>query len=1556
MLAVFLDDLATSMRVANVSDQPARPRLDRWKQSLIDPRDRLVDVADHGIALAIDPMRIAFSLAAGSMLALEAADAPGLENGRLRVAMTKAELDVRLAELRRDVRAARVDADHVLWLGLGIVTWPDETGVSHTAPLACWPVELVTGLDGGPRVRSVDDLQPRANHMLLDALQRVHDVTLDMGFEQLDLDRLFDAANAAVGWRLDRTARLMTCSFARFDMWRDLDDRDETLAAAAPVAVLIGDIAAQPLPPAALPHELLAPLDADASQLAALGVAGAGGSFVVQGAPGTGKTQTIANLAVHCAASGKRVLVVSDRATSLDTIQHRLAGAGFGELCLPLHAGRTRVLDTLGSVFGRSHKPVNGTSSAESRLAELRTALDGYVAALHRVGPLGMSIHEVLGRLVELRTSPRAPLAERDAPSLDRATFAKRKTAVSALAEAAKAVDPVSAHPWRTSALEQWHADGTERATRGLNEVASAVETLHSAIADITALVPGIVARTPEQIRALGALAELASASPRPGAELLTNVRGAKHDEIGERIALIRARGAGSLEVPRDPGSFLAIATRHRALAAEVGELFASTIEELDTPGDVCVQLKKWTGSMAALRYMALRNARAIVKAAALPGKLETDASMVSALEAVIAERACREALIAAAEPAKRWFGDLGGDALALDLPKIEEAVAWGVELRKTFDALTIGGGEPGKQAAWRALIAQVAASPDTNEKPAVELAPFGRLAAAVRRWEPAVGELATATGIPQLLLGAGANHLVALAEQVETLRQSVASFADWTTFHLARRDAIVAGVGPAIGAIERGDFAAEELADAWERATLLAWFDLEITETPALAQFIGSTHHTFVTSFADLDRGTLAVTRARIIAKLAERMPRGSDVAAELAVLREEIETVKPRSLRALFAALPTLLPRLAPIVLATPHSVAAHLHDAQAAFDLVVFDDASRLPIAQALGALARAQSAVFVGDIKQLAPAEDDGLLEVARAAQLPSFSLAAHYRARHEDLFAFINGRYYEDRIELMPAPVRTADTGISFRFCEEGDAGAIVRDLCARLGDANAKSRSYAVVTLTAEQQAHVEQLLDAAASSEPALAAALSAQREPLLVGTPERLFGEERDVVYFVLGDAAAKVDGRLLTVATTRAREQLIVTASTEAFTGDLAELVAFARIGGGAGRPADDVAAASPITASIARALADRGWTVKHQVGCGPYKLDLAVVDPADPDRFVLAIEHDGAMYARASSARSRDRLRTQLLMSLGWRVHRIWSLDWWTDAERELQRAHGAIVAAIAASRQRRTTLQPGPRPVRARASIPPRMSSPRITTPPVVAVPPKAIEDTVRTAADAASDLASGSGPNDAVSFTLPEGSGPTTPLRLPRGAIGIGPYTAAAVPAGRRAPDDMFAPRYATELGKCIEQVLAAEAPIHIDLLARRVGAYFGVGRVTPPVVEAITVALAGRGKLGAEPGIVWRIDQDPTSVPTVRVAGQGASAMRDITLVPLAEVAAAARIVVERANGLAATDLVRDCARLLGFARITEQVSSRVSHGVKLAAVRELISIDGGKCHLMLE
>lgn len=1720
-----------------MTDPAARARLDRWKLSLLDlsTANRLLDAKPDlrtQIPLpGVDPVRVAQLLAAGTALAFDPAgdarSAGGIEAGRLRVELPAHELLRRLTAIRRAARAQLADAGvHTLWLALGLLHWCDADGATRAAPLWLVPVELERA-DDGLRLVAVESIEPRFNLTLGEKLRRDLDVVLappavgEGGDDDAaardprqSLAGLLEAAEGIAvtrpGWRVERAAQLGVFSFAKFTMWTDLDARAEALLAAPVVAHLAagtgiafgqpsgaaaGAVTAAPgAASLAFGGELLAPLDADASQLAAVAAAGAGASFVLQGPPGTGKSQTIANLIVHCVSQGKSVLFVTDKIAALEVVQQRLAAVGLSEFCLELHshkAGRAHVVGQLARVLERSFRP-GGPTGDDGRLIELRNALDAYAAALHRVGSFGRSLHAVLGRLVELRGTPRAPLAESDATGLDGAMFERRRHAIEALAAAAVPIEPVATHPWRRSQLERLPLDGRERALAALDEAAAAAGALSTALRDVAALVPGLAARTRDQLVGLGTLAAVAAVSPRPGAELLTQLRPSRGDELGEQIALLRAKGAGAIEVPRDPLSFLLLANRHRGLASEVAARFTDRFTELAAldAHQAWSQLKKWSGSVAPVRFVTLRTVRAEVRAFAIPGQLETDAELIGALEAVLAERACRAALAAAAEPARRWFGELGGDPLGLDLGKLDAAVGWAADLRRAFDATEVAGGDSVRTAAWRALVAQVAAGGGPTD-----LAPFARLADAVARWRPALFALAEELGIEQAELGAGdGDHLAVLREQVEGWRDAIGSLRDWIAFHAARRAALSVGAAPAVAAIERGDLGAAELAPAWERATLLAWADAELAEAPALARFHGPTHHAHVSAFADLDRGALALVRSRALARLAERLPRvvdsapgGADPGGELGLLLHELKKQRGhRPLRRLFAEVPSLLPRLAPCMLMSPLSVAQYLdpapaHGEPARFDVVVFDEASQLPTADAIGALARGASAVVVGDSRQLPPTrffeasaagpgddadpevgvELESVLDDCVAARLPELRLAWHYRSKHEDLIAFANRAYYGDRLQVFPTAHGSPDLGISWRHVEgaaydrggtrtnRGEAEAVVAEVVARLKDPAQCMRSIAVVAFSRAQQELIEDLLDTARATDSALDAVLEligagahAMTEPVIVKNLETVQGDERDVVLLSVGygpDAQGSLalnfgplsqrgGERRLNVAITRAREQLVVFSSfaPEAIPDDaprtlrdLADLLAFARAGGGAAQPSDDLAPASPIADAIARALTERGWTLRHQVGCGAYKVDLAVVDPNDPSRYVLAIEHDGTAYASAPAARDRDRLRGQVLSALGWRQHRIWSLDWWADPEREIQRAHAAIVTALAASRQRRSApgaaagagavaagagsgriFAPGgsagsgrtrtttgtsglfgagggaagsrPNPMR-----PKRPSGPSPyaaaargvigegSAPAAVAgaaaasgVGAEGVEGVAHdgpTAATAVGGdlLAAGSRPNgDAPDAALAAGLD-TSPVKLSRGAIAIGPYVVAAIPAGRRIPDDLFAARHLPELGKVVEQVLAAEAPMHVDLLARRVGAYFGIGRVTQRVADQIRLALDGRGRWGDETDMVWRIDQDPAQVPGVRVAGNVAAARRDITEVPLSEVAAAVRIVVERAIGIGSGDLVRDTARLLGFARITEKVTARVGVGLRLAAARKMIRIDGNRATL---
>ncbi|MGH7054520.1 MAG: DUF559 domain-containing protein, partial [Stellaceae bacterium] len=81
---------------------------------------------------------------------------------------------------------------------------------------------------------------------------------------------------------------------------------------------------------------------------------------------------------------------------------------------------------------------------------------------------------------------------------------------------------------------------------------------------------------------------------------------------------------------------------------------------------------------------------------------------------------------------------------------------------------------------------------------------------------------------------------------------------------------------------------------------------------------------------------------------------------------------------------------------------------------------------------------------------------------------------------------------------------------------------------------------------------------------------------------------------------------------------------------------------------------------------------GYKCEPQLGVAHYYLDIAVRDPDVPQHFLLGVECDGATYHSTLSARDRDRLRQEVLESLGWQIERIWSVDWFRDPARELRR--------------------------------------------------------------------------------------------------------------------------------------------------------------------------------------------------------------------------------------------------------------------------------------------
>ena len=472
--------------------------------------------------------------------------------------------------------------------------------------------------------------------------------------------------------------------------------------------------------------------------------------------------------------------------------------------------------------------------------------------------------------------------------------------------------------------------------------------------------------------------------------------------------------------------------------------------------------------------------------------------------------------------------------------------------------------------------------------------------------------------------------------------------------------------------------------------------------------------------------------------------------------LLRETNKKRRHLPLRKLFAQMPTLLRRLKPCIMMSPLSVSTYFESSNVRFDLVIFDEASQVRPHDAICAIYRGKQLVVAGDQKQLPPtnfferltsdgSEDENeeeistndyesILDTCASLGLPRQRLKWHYRSRRESLISFSNRNFYDGELITFPSVFDVdGSSGVTFHYiadAQRGKPGSVTNAVEAtRIAEAVIKhatlqpDKSLGVITMNVGQQMLVMDEISRLSRNDSKIGSFFSADNpEPFFVKNLENVQGDERDFIFMGIGFAKNELGKlnhsfgplnrsggeRRLNVAVTRARESLCVFSSIKAQDIDRSRTTAvgaallqayldFAERGPialiGANSETGGAENDSEFEAEVEKALRAHGLDVRRQVGCCGYRIDLAIVDPNRKGRYVLGVEADGATYHSSASARDRDRLRQELLESLGWRIARIWSTDWIRNPQRQVERVLKAYSEALAAAD---VTDQPQPR--------------------------------------------------------------------------------------------------------------------------------------------------------------------------------------------------------------------------------------------------------------------
>jgi very-short-patch-repair endonuclease len=1619
--------------------QPDRPpdRLETWKRNLLDLslRNRLLNFKDTKATITIecvDPAALEDALADGKRFnllgrttvsdgsdgrdsALMAAqrneetrkdfllDAMG--RGDLHTSTTVDEIEVRLTELFRAARLAFEEGGaNVLYLCLGFLKWtPQESVGPYRAPLILLPVQLERkSVRSGFKLALHED-EARFNPTLLQMLKQDFALVLpelsgDLPHDAsgIDIREIWTSVRRHVkhikGWEVTEQVVLATLSFTKYLMWKDLVDREETLKRNRVVRHLIETpthtydggsscfVAPNAMDHVVDPSDLFTPLSADSSQLAAVVASQRGADFVLFGPPGTGKSQTIANAITNCLAHGKTVLFVSQKTAALEVVRQRMQGVGLGNYCLEVHstkAQKSNVLEQLAVAWReRNVATEEDWNSAAAELAGKRGLLNRLVSALHRRRANGMTAYEVFGRVIADRgdladVGLKWPTGTVHGPE----DIGRMRGLCADMGTALLAVGNPNEHPLLGIRQRKWTPAWAQSLDQAVDRLQTSLRNVQVAA---RALAASIELRKDDWedskvVELIGLIGVLLQANAPEGGALLV------------RDTSDRARALTSM---------LDVVSRMRTRAAALSTKYSAKAAMMDIPA----LRAEWADACASnfvvrtSRKNKVRAALAPYCTGEVPEDVGKDLPILEDISGFLREMETLKPLFSGM--AHLWRG------AATDVSRFEAMIQWATDCRAKIDALA------DSEASADMLLENVHTLLDRDPG---RFRQAGKSRMALERMHESwtsmnadANDLGELIGLakPENIVNLKPGWIDELIERTARWKTSLIRAPHWAAWQTAAQAARAAGLGPLVDGVEAGDVKGDRLMRAFDYAYAKWASDAIVNEDEVLSDFLAERHEAAIGAFVAADQRVNELSRQIVKARIGASVPTQTNFGKdpEWGTLAREIsKRARQMPLRQLFARIPNALTQLAPCVMMSPLSIAQYLPAESKPFDVVIFDEASQIPVWDAIGAIARGTQVVVVGDPEQLPPtnvgqrgtddeAETDGgvvqnqqsILDECLASNLPSMRLSWHYRSRHESLIAFSNAKYYRGELVTFPSPV-TRDTAVRYVQVEGGvyergaakvnrkEAEAVVAEVVARL---KSSSHSVGVVTFNGEQQRLIENLLDQARRSDPSLEPHFDRDhtREPLLVKNIENVQGDERDVIIFSVavgpdktGRVTAQISSlngegghRRLNVAITRARRELLVFATLRpeqinlGRTGargvvDFKHFLEYAERGARAiaeafattGRETD-----SPFEDAVMKALEQKGWVVHPQVGVSYFRIDLGVVHPDFPGRYLAGVECDGATYHRSATARDRDRLREMVLTDLGWRIRRIWSTEWWIDASSALQKIHERLEADLIADRASRSEPVSDPDPVQETDASPSSDEQRKII--PIESLPPRLPPAEDELPAYGNDELVCGDETTSVEEPAKLYARGPSADDEKPE----LAPTYSKADLTGAISPDrDRFYDvDYRSNLRAMVEHVVSLEGPIYFDVLVDRLARAHGILRSGETVQKVVRAAL-GRGRFASsregDRQVVWQSAEVPKDIVAYRNGSD-----RDHGDIPLGELAGLASLLAKQ--GLEDEEILRAMQLHFKLGRLAASTRERFEEAIAIFRQGSLVvSVD---------
>jgi hypothetical protein len=1435
---------------------------------------------------------------------------------------------------------------NTLYLALGVLKWyeSESSNVERVAPLVLVPVRLerASAQSKFSLLYSDEDIGP--NLSLREKLKAEFSIELPM-FDEIDEESLpgyFADVKKTVEkskprWSVDSNAiTLGFFAFAKFLMFKDLDKEgwekgsephnNETIKSLLETGfsgdgMLSEDVF---LDDEVDPSDVRFVVDADSSQAHALLEIRSGRHQVIQGPPGTGKSQTITNIVADALSRGQKVLFVAEKMAALEVVKRRLSTVGVGEACIELHSNKTNKKEFLEDLRTTLYlnKPVASDPAALlEELKRSRNELNQYCDSVNKpVGNTGISPVVAYGRLLKLgqilseiddRPSTRIAGSEKWSGRRFRELRGLCREVQAQLQESGTP----ARHPFWGTDLRLYTLTKGSAITEACNQVLDKLDQYEQCLTEAThGLDLAGLQDSASRIVAHKAVNLTADSPIKEKIVLDGNIwkqrdriieaidEGREHAELLQNLSQEFVTGTWEKEVGHHRGAIINYGPKWwRIFVRDFREAKNFIRGHARTPGKYSIEeLLGFCNSI--LRFQELANNKA---------------SRTELLES-ISKRPISDLPESWADWKKdiEWAYSMFDEVTDIDLQARIVTKAIGAELSgRTRLRKRLNDAKKGLSEALN-LLNQAA---ELKQEHALDLQKLN-----LEIFRARVKLMASE---PEK-----AQELVVLNHQFDKLDKLGAKVVVESACHWRHA----------------ASFLVAQVEYDWYTSITERAF----SERSELAVFSSAKHEEVVRLFREKDVELFDHNKRILALQHYQGLPRSSNTGGQMALLRREFEKKRRHlPIRKLMLSCGNAIQAIKPVFMMSPLSIATYLPPGSAEFDLVIFDEASQVKPVDAFGALVRAKQAVVVGDSRQLPPtsffdlnlelddeeAEEtdlaagdmESILSLFTAQGAPEKMLRWHYRSRHDSLIAISNMEFYDNRLFIFPSPFSDVDhLGLKYHYLPKthyergtkksfnrGEAKAVAKAVMEHA--ASHPDLSLGVAAFSMKQMVAILDELELLRRNNPLNEGFFSHHpNEPFFVKNLENVQGDERDVIFISIGygkDENGYVamnfgplnrDGgeRRLNVLITRARsrceiftnllaEDIDLNRSNAAGVRSLRRYLKYAKDGivdvpEGTGQEAD-----SDFEISVADKIVSAGYDVDLQVGSAGFRIDIGVIDPHQPGRYILGVECDGATYHSARWARDRDRIRQSVLEGLGWTIHRVWSTDWFRSPQKELQKILKSIEASKAVS----------------------------------------AIS-------------AAGSSEKKGFSLERAESEGDAQKVAV------VAPYQTAQ-PKLELHGEELHEVS-SLKLAKAINAVVSIEEPVHKEDVLKRIRESVGIARAGSRIQGAfelaLRVAIKEHGVINKQ-GFLWK--KKPAIVPP---RDRSSLESFSIAMIAPEELKGAIMFSIEHSLGILEEDIPSSARGVIGFKRTTEQMEAILAEMLRSLRVSGVIEEKGGHIFLV--